>query len=326
MRKRRLNSRGGQTARFLVALVPIWVLMLGVVSCGSSSAGRPADAADIPGASDSARLVRFSDIESDIAQARTVTLSAYSLSQRSRIVRDLLVAAHHATYVSVALTASGMGFAVRNNEETAIVLRAAGIRVHLLAQPIHMKAIIVDAARIYVSDRNWTSRGAELILALPPRYRITVERAIEGQATSLGDFTTRKDESLARQDAVLASGQPVVVETESFSVTAAPVGTLERIVRSGGSVMLIVAQAEYARSSRERGELAKLAHEGVAVRVSRRDEKIAVGPLWAWCGSANMSGGVPSQIDWGFATRDPALVAALRAQLSRNASEATPVN
>ena len=160
------------------------------------------------------------------------------------MVRDLVAASRRGARVTVALTGSGMGFAVSHNEDTARNLLSAGVRVHLLAQPIHMKAVVIDGTRVYVSDRNWTSRGAALILELPSAYRMTVERAIEGQATSLGDFTTRKDESLARQDAVLAAGQPVAVETESFNATAAPVGTLERIARSGGHVTLIVAHAE----------------------------------------------------------------------------------
>ena len=53
-------------------------------------------------------LDRFSDVESDIKRARSVTLSAYVLSERGRIVRDLLTAAQRGSSVPAAVTNSGI--------------------------------------------------------------------------------------------------------------------------------------------------------------------------------------------------------------------------
>ena len=249
-----------------------------------------------------------------------MTLSAYSLPQQSSVVDDLLAAAQRGASVSVALTGTGMAYALKENEATAARLRAGGVRVHMLPRAMHMKAVVVDGQRVYVSDRNWTARGAALILALPSSYRLTVERAIEGQAGRLGTFTTSKGQSLATEGEVFAAGAPLVVETESFNAQAPQVAVLERFARAGAHIELIVARTEYNASARERAQLAALAREGVRVQVSSANEKIAVGPTWAFCGSTNLSTGVEDQIDWGFATRDPGLVAALRAQVLNTAA------
>ena len=292
------------------------LILVGIALCAWGAFGGPAArAAESAASPTSPRLVGFADVERDIAGARVVTLSAYALSENSRVVEDLLAAARRGAKVSVALSGSAMAYALKESAGTAARLRSGGVRVHVLAQALHMKAAVIDGERVYVSDRNWSSRGPALILGLPAKYRLIVERAIEGRAGRLGTFTTVKAQSLVTEGEVFLAGAPLVVQTESFNANASQVGILERYARAGAHVELIVARTEYERSPRERAQLTRLAQEGVRVDVSSADEKIAVGPSWAWCGSTNLSTGVDDQIDWGFATRDPNLVAALRAQV-----------
>ncbi|MGH7749586.1 MAG: hypothetical protein ACREQ5_33195, partial [Candidatus Dormibacteria bacterium] len=68
---------------------------------------------------------------------------------------------------------------------------------------------------------------------------------------------------------------------------------------------------------RERSALARLAADGVDVRVGDNDEKLCIGGDRAWVGSANASYAADTR-DWGFSTRMPAVVAGLEAAFARN--------
>jgi len=271
-------------------------------------------------ADDGAALADLTEVVAAIRSSRMVTLSAYTLSPRSRVTRALVAAATAGRSIHLVLTGTGMAGAVRDNQALAESLCAAtggtparartdarlvpictgALRIDLTRFPLHMKAVVADGA-VYVSDRNWTASRRSLILRVPASARITVERAILGSPSTAGALTTRKADSLASEAALLSRQRSHVVLLESESFGRGPIAThLGARARAGDDVTLVVARMEYERNDAERALVAELVAAGVHAYVATSDEKIAVDGDAAWLGSSNATAGVPDQVDWGF--------------------------
>ena len=258
------------------------------------------------------QLVPLSRVVDAIAHAHVVTISAYTLSPRSRVGRVLLSAARGGAQVSLVLDGAGMASANRANASSATAYAAGGVRVRMTDYKLHMKAIVVDGASVFVSDRNWASSGSSVIFALPSSTRMQVERAILGQPMSSGTFATRKSDALGLEAALLAQRRShvVLVETESFSRSGVS-AVLEQRARAGDDVTLVVAASEYRESRTEQRTLSELARAGVHVCLGRSDEKIAIDGAAGFAGSANQSAGWGDQVDWGVVFGNPDVIATL---------------
>jgi phosphatidylserine/phosphatidylglycerophosphate/cardiolipin synthase-like enzyme len=266
-------------------------------------------------------LVAFRDVTAAIAVGRTITASAYTLSTRSAIAKSLQAASARGARVGVVLTGDGMGYAVAGNK--AFVAQNPQIHVVLTRTPLHLKAIVVDhgAGGVFVSDRNWTPKHS-LVLRLPARYALAVERAALGDPHDDGAFTATKITSLRREAELIgAARRTIVVESESFSDENPVYDALVAARARGVAITLLVSDREYGETPRERGIIAALVRSGIRCGLSRNAQKILVVDDLAagWVGSSNATRGVPRQVDFGFATTDPRLIRVLRSELARDA-------
>jgi phosphatidylserine/phosphatidylglycerophosphate/cardiolipin synthase-like enzyme len=274
---------------------------------------------------DDVQLVTLPVVVSCVAHAHDVTISAYTLAPTSRVGRALIQAARAGATVSLVLDGQGLAGANRSNEASAAAYSAARVRVRLTDYKLHMKAIVVDGASVFVSDRNWSSSGSSVIFALPLATRMQVERAILGQPTSNGTFATRKSDALSLEAALLAQRRShvVLIETESFSRSVVS-NVIEQRARAGDDVTLVVAESEYRQSRKEQQTLSELAQAGVHVFLGKSDEKIAIDGSAGFAGSANQTAGWGDQVDWGIVFANPEVLATL-AQHVRDDS-ITPVH
>jgi nucleotide-binding universal stress UspA family protein len=260
-----------------------------------------------------------------IGSAHDVAFGSYFLG-RGPVREALTAAALGGAHVAVTLQADPYRnpYGARANADTARALRGAGAGVSLLPRetaPFHLKAAVCDGVA-YLDDRNFTQRGPEIVVADDdPRDVALVRDALAGRSGAGTTLATRKDEALRLEAAVIdaARGKPVTVETERVGgspVTAA----LRRHARSGAPTTLIVGRAKHL-SARERATLAGLGADGVAVRRTGTNEKLALAGGVAWIGSGNATGAFgrgAGQLEWGLVTRNPALVGAVHAALERD--------
>jgi len=271
------------------------------------------------------------------ANARSVSLSAYHLPPDGPVRSALLYAAEHGADVRVRLEAAPYGGAgpaqAADNAATVAALRAAGARADLVGgpgeTPWHLKAAVVDGSA-YLDDRNWAADGKETILRDDEADDVAVvAQTLAGTPSRDGHLRTTKHDAVELESDVIrgatATSAPVAVETESFGLGTIYADLLHRAQRHQPT-RLLVSSLELAEpaSVRERRELSRLAAAGVEVRVVDNDEKIALAGARAWIGSANATyagGAAGEQIDWGLATRVPALVDGLRAAFERNWSQ-----
>jgi phosphatidylserine/phosphatidylglycerophosphate/cardiolipin synthase-like enzyme len=308
----------------LAALLSLVLAILSILAAPSAAAlPASAQAAVRPGI-----LVEVRDVIASIGAARTVTISAYTLSPRGKMSGALLAAAARGARVSVALDGSAFGAAARSNTRTIAEFNARGIRVHLTERPLHLKAAVIDGA-VFLSDRNWTSgRGHEVVIRDPyTGDRTIVERAILGDAGSNEHLWLRKADALAAEARLVTqrASHEVLVESESFGAGTPLYDALRARARAHDSVHLIVAAFEYRRSSAEQRAVAELVREGVHVRIGTSGEKLALDGSNAWIGSANATHGLPNQVDFGFIFHNREIAAQLRAQYEENWNAATPV-
>lgn len=274
-------------------------------------------------------LSSVGDVVARIGSAHEVAFGSYLLGRGP--VRDALAgAARHGAHVAVTLQADPYRnpYGARANADTARVLRAAGAGVTLLAResaPFHLKAAVCDGVA-YLDDRNFTQRGPEIVVADDdPSDVALVQAALAGRGGADATLATRKDEAQRREVALVdaARGTPVVLETErvgSSPLTAA----LRRHARSGAPTTLIVGRAK-GLPPRERATIARLEADGVDVRRTGTNEKLALAGGAAWLGSGNATGAFgrgAAQLEWGTVTRVPALVGAVRAALERDGAPA----
>ncbi len=170
----------------------------------------------------------------------------------------------------------------------------------------------------YLDDRNWPKSGDTVVADDDPRDVALVRAALRGRGGADDALATRKDVALQREAALIdaAGTAPVVVATESFD--GGPISVaLRRHAQRGAPTTLIVDGRRL--GARERALLDHLARDGVRVRTSARDEKLALAGDAVWLGSANATsaeGRYGAQLEWGVVSRDPALVARVRAALA----------
>jgi hypothetical protein len=274
-----------------------------------------------------------------VAGARRVALSAYHLTPDGPVRAALIDAAKRGADVGIRLEANPFGAGGdrqgRENAATVAAVNAAGGHAELVGgpghTPWHMKAALVDGVA-FLDDRNWAADGRETMLRDTDADDVAVVReALAGTPAHDGHLRTTKHDAIALESEVIraAGGAPVSVETESFGLGAIYAGLLHR-AQAHEPTRLLVSGLELAEpaSDREARALARLAAAGVAVRAVGNDEKIALAGSGAWVGSANATyaNGPPGeQIDWGLATRVPALVDGLRAAFERNWNAGSPV-
>lgn len=252
------------------------------------------------------------DILAAIANAKSVTLSAYVLPAESGMARALAAAADRGAQVAVTLDGApylGSAEGANPNLACADALRAHGVAVRLgdaLRPAMHLKAAIVDG-RGYLDDRNWPVSGRDTAVETDePAAVAAIAGAIAGTELPASDLALHKNACLALEAATIRdAGDRIDVATESFGASEIGAALCER-ARAGATVRLEVNAAVLAHdaSGREHRALARLAACGVDVRAVGAAEKYAVGGTRAWLGSANATAADGEMLDWGMTTAD----------------------
>lgn len=258
-----------------------------------------------------------------VRAAHTVAFGAYILKPGA--MRDALVAAARSgANVTVTLQADPYdddGTLKEMNADAARALRAAGAHVALVEherEPFHLKAAVCDGVA-FLDDRNWPpdDEGGLVVRDDDPRDVALVQRALDGMPDWGPVLATRKDAALRREASLIrrAGDAPLVASTESFGGGSVEIALRER-ARRGLPTTLIVDAKELKPATKTL--LRELQSDGVVVKESDADEKFVLAGDAAWIGSANATyagGSGGRQTDWGLITRDPAVLAALRAKL-----------
>lgn len=247
-----------------------------------------------------------------VSFAHTITVSAFTISPRGPMMGALVSAAASGAHITIILDRDAFGGALRMNEETTDRAQRSGIRVLQSGDALHIKIALVDGAA-FVSDRNWTRDG--LIFADPlPADRDLLTAALQGRTGQNGHLWTRKADALRAEAALLAmrAGRMVFVSTESFNAYTPVYRELLTRAGEGDQVYLLVTQTEYNEDSRDRAAVATLSRDGVHVHISTSDDKFAVDGTHVWAGSANLTSGLPNQIDFGLTLSDGTIATQLR--------------
>jgi hypothetical protein len=263
-----------------------------------------------------------------VGSARDVAFGTYFLP-RGKMRDSLVAAACRGAHVAVTLQADPYRnpFGARCNAAAARELRGAGATVTLLPSdraPFHLKATVCDGVA-YLDDRNWTQRGPELVVGDDdPADVALVREALAGNGGADATLATRKDVALQREVELVdgAGAAPVIVETERVA-TSPLTRALQRHAASGAPTTLVLGRTSR-HSATEARTLASLASAGVQIRESGTNEKLALAGTTAWIGSGNATGASgrgAGQVEWGMLTREPALVAAVRSALARDAGK-----
>ncbi|MDQ6930432.1 MAG: phospholipase D-like domain-containing protein [Candidatus Eremiobacteraeota bacterium] len=265
-------------------------------------------------------------------RAHSIVFTAYVLGP-GRIRTALQRAAAAGARVVVRLEgrpyADSSGALQRLNADTAASLRAQGADASLCAvdgAPLHLKSAVIDGAEVFLDDRNWPGDGRDTIVRdTDARDVRAVESALRHRSQMHAALATRKGEALALETGTIhAAGdraERIDVQTESFGygrVYTALLNDADAHLR----VRLMVAQRDL--SARARSALDKLSARGVTVRISQNDEKMAVTADEAWLGSANATGGVEDQLDWGLRISEPGIISALQSRFNASWKRAVP--
>lgn len=256
----------------------------------------------------------------------SVLVSAYTLNPHAAILQHLRAAQSRGVRTQLVLTGDGMGYAVQENRE--IKASEPNMHIVLLEQPIHLKCVVVDhGTHVFVTDRNF-AKDADLVLQLPSRYALPLERAAIGDPHDAPPLTVTKGASLDAEAALIDHARRTVsIETESFGSGNPVTDALERAIQRGVRVHLVVAQAEATEASHrsERTLLSQLARAGVIVDTSSADQKIAIidGDR-GWIGSSNATRMLRDQIDWGYVTQDIGMLQTMQNAINEDAGRAAP--
>lgn len=287
-------------------------------------------------------LTTVRDLIAHLRNASTITLAAYTLSPSSDITKALIAAADRGANVDVVVGGGAFGQAKDDNIATLTELSyhqcvlddgiknvtAYKCRLHITGNPQHIKVAVVNG-EVYVSDRNFSTHTyAELVVHDQlPGDRFLLERAILGDPGSNDHLWTKKRDALSAEGRMLFQrrSREVRMESESFNDSTPVYHGLSVRAHAGDRVRLIVSRIEYSRSAKERGAIAALVHDGVDVRVGRSSEKMMVDGDNVWMGSANATGELPDQIEWGMMFRDPFLASTLISQFDRNWDDAKSI-
>ncbi|MHB8141656.1 MAG: phospholipase D-like domain-containing protein [Vulcanimicrobiaceae bacterium] len=271
-----------------------------------------------------------------IASARSVQLSAYFLHP-GRVLDALAAAARRGTQLRVRVEASSYGgdpdAMFRMSARAVGQLHKLGADAQLVgpgatAPLLHGKLAVVDGV-LYADDRNWTQADT-IITDTSARDVRAASDAIAGRADPPSkSFATMKGDAIQLESRLLAgahSGAPVVVESETFGGGAISV-QLDRLGRAGVHPRLLVSARPLQERPAERTTLARLAADGVEVRVCSTYDKFAVVGSAAWIGSANAtftSQRTPT-FDWGLRTSTGNIGTTLRTEFERRWSRAKPL-
>ena len=274
------------------------------------------------------QLSSIGNVRAAISNARDVDVLAYTLS-RGPVLDALEAAASRGAHVSVRLEGAPYGDSdgalALHNRRIVEKLARFGIDARLghahpggdSEAPVHAKALVADD-RVFLDDRNWgaddfvvSDRDQDVVRAVVDAVDGKTPHDAPGSAVVL-----EKRAALAREADLLRSagaGDDVIVESESFGNGNPVYAALDELGKRGLAPRLLVSARE-AANAREAKALARLASDGVSVRVTRGTEKFALVGDRSWIGSANASAafGHPDMIDWGLCTGDRDVVAAAR--------------
>jgi phosphatidylserine/phosphatidylglycerophosphate/cardiolipin synthase-like enzyme len=264
----------------------------------------------------------MSTIFDEVESSKTITMSAFTLSPHGKMARSLEAAALRGATVSVVLDGKAFGNAEIMNGQLKSDFAHADVHVHFSTGPLHLKAAVFDHERIYLSDRNFTSGGKnEVVLADPyVADRALVERAMLGVPGSNDHLWLRKADALAAETQLIvtAPGPNVDVQTESFSVGTGVYEAMIQKAHQGDRVRLLVYESQLRNNEAERRALKALAQQGVIVRVAETNEKLAIAGDRSFVASANLTRGLPDQIDFGFYIGDPVATRIIQSQFNDN--------
>jgi hypothetical protein len=275
------------------------------------------------------RLSRTADVQAAISNARDVDVLAYTL-RRGPVLGALEAAASRGARVKVRLEGAPFhdsgGSLALHNRRIVDELARFGIDARLAhadpaganEAPVHAKAVVADGC-LFLDDRNWGADDFIVADGDADAVRSVID-AVDGNApydSADSAFAIGKRGALAREAELLRRahiGDDVIVESESFGYGNPVYAALDELGKRGVAPRLLVSAREAATNGREARALARLASDGVAVRVTRGTEKFALVDDRAWIGSANASPacGNPDMIDWGLCTGDSPTVAAAR--------------
>jgi hypothetical protein len=254
------------------------------------------------------------DVVEALARAHSIEAEAYTL--QGDVLRGLADAARRGAHVRVRLESEPFEnpHLAKENQRVVAELRAAGADASL-GHPLHAKAIDADGS-LYLDDQNWGRR--DLVLR-------------DDDPAGAAGIPMRKSEALALEASLLRAGSDadrVIVETESFGRYNAVSAALEKLAREGRAPRLLVSARDLRGNAKERSALARLAAEGVAVRICEDSEKFALAGNRAWVGSANatVAFGESDMTDWGLCTGDKAIVSAVRSRIEARWISAKPLS
>jgi hypothetical protein len=250
-----------------------------------------------------------------LATARDVDVQAYTLEGPVfYAIEDAAKrGAHVAVHLEAAPFADPKGALAKRNQQLADALHAAGADA-TLEHPLHAKAINLDGT-LYLDDENWDRAG--LVVR-------------DSDPNEIKSIPTLKSQALLQEGKMLRgarAGDGVIVESESFGRGNSVYYALKALAKAGFAPRLIVSDRDLRHNEKERTVLAELASDGVKVRAAPASEKLAVAGSNAWLGSANATsawdkGEMP---DWGIATGDATIVAAVRDRVERTWNAARPL-
>ena len=281
-------------------------------------------------------LVARSAFEAALADAREVTLCAYTLSSVGPIVRALEAAADRGARVAVRLDGhptfghagspsdASLGAAVRALADHGVHVTVTGAN----EPPAHLKAAVVDGVA-FLDDRNWAACGDETIVRDDAAADVdSIGNAIAGRPSAFCSVALEKSAALALEAATIAAaqGDSIDVATESFSGCAVSAALAAR-AQAGTHVRLAVDARVLAadRSGRERTLLDHLVARGVEVRAVASDSKLALCGDRVWIGSANATYAPGPMSDWGATTDDRDIIGRLSSGFDRAWQTGTPI-
>jgi hypothetical protein len=276
------------------------------------------------GIADAMLSLRSADrLVATISRAHEIEVYSYTL-QRGPVLGALEAAARRGARVRIRLEGSPYpdrrGSLTGYNRGVVSALRQCGADARLLhdgtdrGPPMHAKGIVADG-RLFLDDRNFNAN--DVILADTARADAAGLRdAAEGKPLPPNaTMNFEKADAVKREAELIRSSRraDVMVVTESFG--SGPVSAaLDEIAKRGRSPRLIVSRSATG-GDKNRAALAKLAADGVLVRVACDSEKFALVGARAWIGSANASATYPKgTVDWGVCTRGQTITAELRSR------------
>lgn len=269
-----------------------------------------------------AMIATYPAFRDALLHARSVNVTSYILPANLR--ETLIQACRQGEHVTVLLAQPSYDPEVEQDNNDAVRgLRSAGCAARTTQSPLHMKLAYMDGSA-WLSDTNFSSEGF-LVRADDPQIRSVIASTLaRGEGAHSETFATRKDWALDLESATIAQLRgPICVSTESFGR-----GEIAGDLASyGGPIRLVIARREF-QESRSEQQLVGLLRQlpgSIDIRAGDANEKIAVGTDRAWFGSANATAGLPTQIDWGMVSTDPAIVAVMQSRCLADWKRASPL-